>query len=453
MSPAPTTTRRRFIKDTLLLASAPMLCSFPLYGKEAPSNRLNLALIGCGWVGVDSDLKEALACGANIVAVCDVDEAQTRKAIKAGGEATKAAVAYEDYRQLLDREKALDGVIIATPDHWHAPISRLYLRAGKHVYCEKPLTRTLGEARQIRALALASKGVTQMGNQGSAYVTVRRGIEVIRAGALGTVTSAHVLVPAERFGTGISRPPGEDPVPAGLNWDFWVGPSPLRPYKTDIYHPYKWRSWHDFGTGQMGNWGTHCLNLPIRALKLGLPNRVDLINPRGLGFESYWSGGTIAFRFESGLNGAPFTAYWHENEPTPEPFQGLPPNDAGTAGVVLIGDRGRIYTNPHNGHALIKLEGEAHWKDLLHHEATQSVPVTLPRVDGHMQEWMDGCRGGPKPYSSFEVGSMMTETCLLGLLATQLGRSFDYDAEKQGPVGIEAEGFIHPPMRGKWMAD
>jgi hypothetical protein len=443
--------RRRFLRDSLLAASAPLVCTFPLFGREAPSNRMDLALIGCGGMGVGSDLKTALGCGANVVAVCDVDESMARAALRAGGDAMRGCAAYGDYRQLLDRERSLDGVIVATPDHWHAAICMHFLQADKHVYCEKPLTRTIGEARDLRSRLAASRGVTQMGNQGSAFAPLRRGIEVIRAGALGTVRSAHVVSPGERYPTGVNRPGGADPVPSGLNWDFWVGPSPMRPYKADTYHPYKWRGWLDFGTGQIGNWATHSLNLPIRALELGFPSRVE-VSGGGFGFETYWTGGTITYRFPTSLQGAPFSAYWYENLPTPEPFQGLPPNDEGAAGVVLIGDRGRIYTNPHNGHALIRLDGESGWRDILHHEATRSVPVTLPRVAGHMQEWIDGCNGGPKPFSSFDFASRMTETCLLGLLATRLGHGFDYDAENQRIIGASADSLISPEIRTRWLA-
>jgi hypothetical protein len=437
--------RRRFLKDSLLMAAAPMVCTFPVFGKGAPSNRMNLALIGCGSMGVNSDLKTALGCGANIVAVCDVDESMSANAIRAGGEQMKGSVAYADYRRLLDKEKTLDGVIIATPDHWHAAICRHFIQADKHVYCEKPLTRTIGEARELRARVALSKSVTQMGNQGSAYASLRRCIELIQAGALGTLSSAHVVSPGERYPTGVNRPAGEDPIPGGLNWDFWVGPSPMRPYKSDVYHPYKWRGWHDFGTGQIGNWATHSLNLPIRALNLGFPSRVE-VSGRGFGFESYWTGGTITYRFPTTLQGSPFDAYWYENLPTPEVFQGLPPNDEGAEGVVLIGARGRIYTNPHNGHALIRLEGESTWRDVLHHEATQSVPVA-----GHMQEWVDGCKGGPKPFSSFDFASRMTETCLLGLVATRLGHGFDYDVKSQSIIGVSADALINPEPRMKWL--
>jgi predicted dehydrogenase len=442
--------RRRFLKNSLLFASAPIICPFPLFGEDAPGNRMNLALVGCGEMGVN-DMKTALGCGANVIAVCDVDESMSANAIRAGGTQMQGTTVYRDYRQLLDKEKTLDGVIIATPDHWHAAICGLHMRANKHVYCEKPLTRTIGEARDIRGLARASGSVTQMGNQGSAYGSMRRGIEVIQAGALGTLSSAHVVSPGERYPTGVNRPAGEDPIPKGLDWDFWVGPSPMRPYKTDIYHPYKWRGWHDFGTGQIGNWATHSLNLPIRALNLGFPNKVE-VSGQGFGFETYWTGGTITYHFPTTLQGARFTVYWYENLPTPEAFQGLAPNDEGSEGVVLIGEKGRIYTNPHNGHVLIKLEGESGWKDITHHEPTRSIPVTLPRVRGHMQEWIDACKGGPKPFSNFELASRMTETCLLGLLATQLGHGFEYDAETQSVIGAPADELINPKRRTKWLA-
>ena len=451
MSSASSLSRRKFLKDSLLAASAPMICSFPLFGKDAPSNRLNVALIGCGAMGVGTDMRMALACGANVIAVCDVDEAMTRKAIKAGGEAMSGAAAYGDYRQLLDREKTLDAVIIATPDHWHAALCAHFIGAGRHVYCEKPLTRTIAEARELRALARASKSVTQMGNQGSAYAPLRRGIEVIQAGALGALTSAHVVSPGERYPTGVGRPAGEDPIPRGFNWDFWVGPSPMRPYKTDIYHPYKWRGWLDFGTGQIGNWATHSLNLPLRALNLGFPDSIE-IEGAGFGFESYWTGGTITYRYRKTRNGTPFDIHWYENLPTPEAFKGLPPNDEGTPGVVLFGEKGDICTNSHNGHVLVRLRGETRWRDIQYHDALRSIPVTLPRVHSHMQEWIDGCKGGPKPYSSFDLASSMTETCLLGLLATQLGRGFECDAVTGGPLGVDAGKYINPMRRSKWLA-
>lgn len=443
--------RRHFLKQSLKLAAAPLILNFPLFGKDAPSNRLNLALIGCGNMGVSGDLKNALACGANILAVCDVDEAMMSKAIKSGGDKMLTTARYTDYRELLEKENSLDGVIIATPDHWHAAICSYYLKANKHVYCEKPLTRTIAEARRLRKLVATSRSVTQMGNQGSANPALRRSIEVIQAGALGTVTHTHVVSPGERYPTGVNRPAGEDPIPQEFNWDFWVGPSPIRPYKTDIYHPYKWRGWLDFGTGQIGNWATHSLNIVIRALELGMPDRIE-INGTGLGKEAYWTGGTITYQFNTCNTGKPFSIYWHENIPTPDAFKGLPKNDEGTAGVVIVGDKGTLYTNPHNGHVLIKLNGEQIWKDILWHQPTHTIAATLPRVKSHMQEWLDGCQGGPKPYSSFDIATRMTETCLLGLLGTQLGSSFDYDPVAGKPKSLSADHLIDPVQRTNWIS-
>src|SRR5262249_7547602 len=157
------------------------------------------------------------------------------------------------YRLMLAREEQMDAVLIATPDHWHAILCRAAIHAGKHVYCEKPLTRTVGEARLLRLLARASKSGTQMGNQGSAFEPFRRSVEVIEAGALGQVRTICAFVPGAKFPRGIDKPSGGDGAPRGLNWDFWVGPAAPQPYHDHLYHPFEWRGWYDFGSGQLGD--------------------------------------------------------------------------------------------------------------------------------------------------------------------------------------------------------
>jgi hypothetical protein len=425
---------------------APLCLRFPLFGQDAPGNLLNVALIGCGNQGIDADLKSLLTTGQNLVAVCDVDERQAQKAL-AG---LSGAKVYTDYRQLLDREKTLDAAIIATPDHWHAPICRAFMQAGKHVYCEKPLTRTIGEARELATLSRASKSVTQMGNQGSAFLPLRRSIEAIQAGVLGTIQDIYIISPREKYATGIDRPPGEDPIPAGLNWDFWVGPSPLRPFKTKIYHPYLWRGWYDFGTGQLGNWGCHIMNLPFRALKLGLPTRVE-IDGTGLGHESYWTGGEVTYHFDSSQG--PVRIYWQENRPRPAAFDDIAAlhGEKNLDGLVIVGSKGQIYTDSHNGGALLKLTGEARFRDVLHHEAVKGLPITLPRAHGHMQEWVDACKGGPATFSGFEIASRLTEISLMGVVPLRLGRSVDYSPE--GDVLHEPLGaaLINGEERKKWL--
>ena len=442
-------TRRRFIRASLATVAAPLCLRFPLFGQSAPNNLLNVALIGCGNEGVGADLGALLATGQNMIAVCDVDEARARAAV-AGDSRLAGAKIYTDYRQLLDREKSLDAVIIATPDHWHAPLCRAFLKAGKHIYCEKPLTRTLGEARQLAALGRASRSVTQMGNQGSSFATLRRGIEVIQAGVLGAIRDIYVVSPAEKYPTGVDRPPGEDPVPAGLNWDFWVGPSPLRPYKTRTYHPYLWRGWYDFGTGQLGNWGCHTLNLPFRALKLGLPSRVE-INGSGLGHETYWSGGEITYHFDSSQG--PVQIHWMEHRPRPAAFDDIAAlhGERNLEGLVIVGTKGQIYTDAHNGGALLKLSDDRKFRDVLHHQALKDIPQSLPRVHGHMQEWVDACKGGPPPFSGFEIASRLTEISLMGVLPLRLGRSVDYSPAGEVSNEPGADLLIHNEDRKSWL--
>lgn len=442
-------TRRRFIRASLATVAAPLCLRFPLFGQSAPNNLLNVALIGCGNEGVGADLGALLATGQNMIAVCDVDEARARAAV-AGDSRLAGAKIYTDYRQLLDREKSLDAVIIATPDHWHAPLCRAFLKAGKHIYCEKPLTRTLGEARQLAALGRASRSVTQMGNQGSSFATLRRGIEVIQAGVLGAIRDIYVVSPAEKYPTGVDRPPGEDPVPAGLNWDFWVGPSPLRPYKTRTYHPYLWRGWYDFGTGQLGNWGCHTLNLPFRALKLGLPSRVE-INGSGLGHETYWSGGEITYHFDSSQG--PVQIHWMEHRPRPAAFDDIAAlhGERNLEGLVIVGTKGQIYTDAHNGGALLKLSDDRKFRDVLHHQALKDIPQSLPRVHGHMQEWVDACKGGPAPFSGFEIASRLTEISLMGVLPLRLGRSVDYSPAGEVSNEPGADLLIHNEDRKSWL--
>jgi predicted dehydrogenase len=443
--PAKKFSRRSFLKRTGLALSAPLICPFPLFGANPPSNRLNLALMGCGMQGLGTLFKTLINSGENLIAICEVDDAACAKAIKAGGEKTVGIKTYRDYRKMLDEEKSLDGVLIAVPDHWHAILCTAFLKAGKHVFCEKPLTRTIGETRDLSALVDSCAVATQMGNHGSCYNGMRRSIELIQAGALGRVQSAYVLAPGERYPTGINRPPGEDKVPETLDWDFWLGPSPVRPYKKGIYHPYQWRGWLDFGTGQIGNWACHSLNLPVRALNLGCPERVEIAG-EGFGFEAYWKKGVITSHFAVPNQKEEFTVFWHENMPVPEAFQEQAPDLK--EGVLLVGENGWILTDPHNGSARIKLKGEPNFRDVNYHEATKSVPVRLPRGHNITREWFDACKGGPKPSSDFKTAAHLTEIALTGLLAVQLGHGFRYDASK-GEAVDEPEGakFIRQPVR------
>jgi hypothetical protein len=234
--------RRGFLAASAATLGAAMGRPLLLLGAKPAStsanSKLNLAVVGCGGQG-RSDMRGPLSAGANLVALCDPDAAQIEQAragaSRSGGKAGKEARAYEDYRKLLDDAARFDAVLIATPDHWHAPLCKAFMRAGKHVYCEKPLTHSVAEARALRELARHSKVVTQMGNQGSASASLRRCTELIKAGALGQIGEIYYWGIDVYANEGSA--PGEDAVPRGFNWDLWVGPSALRPFKKEVYHP------------------------------------------------------------------------------------------------------------------------------------------------------------------------------------------------------------------------
>ncbi len=447
-------TRRSFLRTSAAAAAAPLILRAPLCGQHAPSNRLNIAVIGLGNQS-RIHLKNLQGPGENIIALCDVDERQIATA-KKENKALAGAKTYRDYRQMLDREKTLDAVVVATPDHWHTPLCKALMRAGKHVYCEKPLTHSVGEARELRQLLKTCKVVTQMGNQGSASASLRRSLELIQAGVLGQIREVHASVRDGRnLRRGTVRPAGADPVPAGFNWDFWCGPAPLRPYKEETYHPKIWRGWYDFGCGHLGDFGCHAFNLPVRALKLGYPEKIT-VSAQGLGTESYITSGTIELHFAARPNLAPVKLVWYDGEVPVAPalFQEVIALRQGNfpGGVVLIGEKGKLFTNSWNGEAMLMLNGEVRPKDVLFHEPTKGIAASVPRTPSHHEEWIAACKGGPATYSDFEVGGQLTEIVLAGLVALRVGHSIDWDGEKMEVRGEpDAKKFIHPAPRPTWL--
>lgn len=449
--------RRDFLKSSAVAVGATAFGG-PLLLRAAPSStaansKLNLAVVGCGGQG-RGDMKGMLSNGANLVALCDPDAAQIAKARgDAKGPAGEAAKAYEDYRKLLDDAASFDAVLIATPDHWHAPLCKAFMKAGKHVYCEKPLTRTLAEARELRELARTSKVVTQMGNQGSASPSLRRCTEIIRAGALGSIREIY------HWGVGVTAKEGsaegEDPVPEGLNWDLWLGPAALRPYKKDVYHPFRWRGWFDLGSGGLGDIACHAINLPMRALDLGYPERI------GINYENgKQTPGKAAVEFHFPARGPlpPLVLHWQGDGKPPADF--IQPlvdtykakNAGAPEGIMIVGEKGCIYTSHWNTGGLIKLNGEERMTDVLRHEGTKEIAESLPRTKGHSQEWLDACRGEGKVFSDFETGGRLTEIALAGVVGLRVGHSIQWDGEKmEAKDAPEAAKFIRSESRPKWL--
>ena len=449
-----TVTRRAFVKTGTAAASLLILPSGVLRGQERkPGGKLNVAFIGMGGQ-IQGHVARILQLGHNVVALCDVDARQIAGSKNQHGDGLAKAAVYSDYRILLDKEKTLDAVVIATPDHWHAPICRLAMQAGRHVYCEKPLTHTITEARQIRELSKVSKGITQTGNQGSASGNLRRSMELIAAGFFGAITEIHSWHPPHGWPSGVDRPEGADAVPAGLDWDFWLGKAPARPYKSNIYHPAQWRGWYDFGSGSLGDFCCHAFNLPVRALDLDYPVKIE-VSGTGLDKESFAKACTVRYHFPARDKRGPVKLNFYTGGD-------LPPEDV-TAGLrltfgnlprtgcLLVGEKGQLESGLWNSDCYIRLNDEPRFIGADNHPKAKEIPQSLPRVIGHLDEWLDACLGGPKVFSDFDFGGHLTEIGLAGIVALRLQKNIDWDGPNMKAPGMpEADKFICKEERGTY---
>jgi len=444
----PLTSRRAFLRSASSLLVLP---SGVIRGETV--KKLSLGFIGMGGQ-IQGHVARLLQLGHQVTAFCDVDERQIEASRQRHGAAVSGAASYRDYRELLEREKSLDAVVIATPDHWHAPICRAAIRAGKHVYCEKPLTHTIAEARTLRELSRGAAVVTQTGNQGSSSGNLRRSIELIQAGFLGEIHDIHVWHPAHGWPSGEDRPAQGDPVPAGLDWDFWLGTAPARDYKHGLYHPAKWRGWYDFGNGSLGDFCCHGFNMPVRALKLDYPERID-IRGEGLGKESFATACTVTYHFPSREARGPVRLHFHTGGH-------LPPEDVTAAlrstfgslprtGCLLLGEKGQLQSGLWNSECYIKLHDDAKFTGEGNHPATKAVPLSLPRVKGHLEEWVDAIQGGPKVFADFDLGGHLTEIGLAGIVALRLQKSIPWDGVNMKVPGLpEADAFIRKKDRAAY---
>lgn len=446
-------TRRHFLAS----ATASTAFSFTIVprhvlggpGHTPPSERVNFAGIGAGGQG-GGDIRQMAALGATVVALCDVDQAHAAGTFK---QFPKARV-YKDFRQLLDKEeKNIDAVTVGTPDHIHAVASMDAIRRGKHVYCEKPLTHTIYEARQLTLAAAKHKVVTQMGNQGHATEGARLTNEWIQAGVIGDVREVHVW--SDRAGKlwkqGIGRPKQRPAVPSTLDWNLWLGPAPQRPYHP-AYVPSKWRGWWDFGTGAMGDMGCHIVDHPVWALKLGSPTSVEAVTTLDgsevdgkANFETYPIAAVIFYEFPARGDLPPVKMTWHEGglmPPTPgEMPRGtqLPKN-----GVLYIGSKGKMYHGSHGGMPHLLPQSLA--------EQARTVKATMSRSPGHHAEWLSACKGQGTAMSDFSYSGPLTETVLLGVLAQRApGRRLEWDGTNLKVKNLpELNRYVHKAYRKGW---
>jgi predicted dehydrogenase len=411
-----------------------------------PSEKVNIAGVGVGGQG-GSDLRSLSS--QNIVALCDVDWRHAAGTFRRYPDARK----YKDFRVMLDKEdKNVDAVVVATPDHVHAVASMAAIKRGKHVYCEKPLTHSVYEAKALADAARKAGVATQMGNQGQASEGTRLMCETIWDGAIGQVRDVHVWTDRPLNGInrwywpqGIDRPEGEDPVPDTLDWDLWVGPAPMRPYMNRVYNPFVWRGWWDFGTGALGDIGCHSLDPVFRALKLGHPVSVaaccTLVND-----ETYPVASRVTYEFPARGEMAPVRVHWYDGGmKPPRPLELEAGRSWDTGGTLFVGDDGKML-----GTRLIPESRRREYG---------RPPQKLERSPGHHQEWIDACKGGKPAGSNFpDHAGLLAQVVLLGNVClrpaikekmTQLKLLWDGDVMKVTNLP-EANQYLHREYRQGW---
>lgn len=484
--------RRQFIRSSAVAAAASTL-SFPYINKALGANeKINVAAIGAGGKG-SSDIDSVAACGGNIVAMCDVDENH----LNAKAKKYTDAKLFKDFRKMLEQmEKSIDAVIVSTPDHLHGVQTAMAMKMGKHVYTQKPLTQTVYEARVLRQLAKDKKVATQMGNQGSANDGLRRAVEVIQAGLLGNITELHVWTNRPIWPQGQQRPEGSDPVPAGLDWDLWLGPAANRPFKdkwpegtpgvrkgSGVYHPFAWRGWYDFGTGALGDMACHTVNMPFRALKLGYPTAVECEATSQLVPEMYPLTSRIRFDFPAREGLCPMKFWWYDGNPdSPETFRPNPEltkeilafkTEKGRlpgSGCLIVGDKGKLFSpDDYGAQFFVMLKGDEKYKLGIHnkkqpdsiskiHEACRAIPEKYTPAPeggaGHYQEWINMMKNpGCAAYSNFDIAAYLTEIILLGCIASRVGvkKCMQWDGPNmKSPNCPEAAKFVKRESRKGW---
>ena len=427
-------TRRQFLRGAAISATGFMIVPsgvLGLNGAISPNEKLNIAGIGfAGQGGHDLSQMEK----ENIMALCDVDKQHAAHIFKKYPKARQ----FTDYRKMLEEVKEIDAVVIATPDHHHAFASMEAIKRGKHVYCEKPLTHSVWEAREVTRAAREAKVATQMGNQGQASEATRRLSEIVWSGVIGKVREAHIWTDRpsqglfkEYWPQGISRPKDTPSIPETLEWDLWLGPAPLRPFHP-AYLPFKWRGWWDFGTGALGDIGCHAMDPVFRALKLTAPVSVQAASTR-VNEETYPLGSTVTYHFPArdsapqatnrhiaGQTGAAAGGVempecklvWYDGGLRPPRPDGLPEGrKMGDNGRLLIGDKGFILGSGRDGDGVYPTSCA---KD------AAEVSRSIPRSDQHYQEWIDACKGGKPGGSHFEFAGPLAESVLLGNVALRV---------------------------------
>ena len=453
--------RREFLAcSAALAAGAGLRGIFPAPGIAAtrnPSEKLNIGLVGVG--GMMGDFHLAGTAGENQIALCDIDEQILDPVCAKIPDARR----YVDWREMLDGVgDRLDGIVITTPDHTHAPIAVTAMKKGIHCYCEKPLAHDVWEIRQMQQAAAEKKLITQMGTQVHASSNYRRAVEILRSGAIGKVTDVQVWVAVVWGGKPATREQIE--TPAGLHWDLWLGPAPERPYqpcylsgnkesydalRKDIDVPAvcwksgNWRSFWNFGSGGMGDMACHLIDLAFWGLELDYPKTIETTSPHRP--DNDFAGRDLTCRYLFDTKDGPLTMTWYDGNARPpkailEPL-GL---DQKNYGILFIGENGALYVN-YSEFRLLPKEKFA--------DKTPAVE-TIPDSPGHHAEWLAGIRSGTKTSCDFDYAGKLSETVLLALASYRRGKKFEYDAKTMSVRNDpDASKLLRQPCREGWKWD
>jgi predicted dehydrogenase len=459
--------RRQFIGRTATAVAAFNLVPRHVLGGQkfvAPSEKINIAIIGCGGQGRTNVRTLFTQPDVQIIAVADPIESHNLDAFYYKGNAGRLPVKaeiekhyaektpgfkvadYEDFRVMLEKEKSIDAILCATPDHQHAYVCVNAMRQGKHVYCEKPLTHNVWEARLVARVAKETGVATQLGNQGHSGDFIRQTCEMIWDGAIGDVHEVHAWTSASRWNKNIlsGRPPAE-PVPKGVNWDMWLGPRETRPYSS-AYSPVAWRDFWDFGTAPIGDFFCHNFDPACWALDLRDPLSIEASGAGGV--DSYIAppGGLYTYHFGPRGKMPAVKFVWYEGGLMPARPESLEEDDqlgANGNGILFVGDKGMITCGGWAGRPSLLPSS----KD----EAYKRPAKTLPRSKGHHRDWLDACKGGKPASANFEYGAALTEVGLLGLVALRLGKKMYWDAKAMKATNAPtAEAFLKERYRPGW---
>jgi len=460
--------RRGFLQQAAAVSAFSIVPRHVLGGPGfvAPSEKVNVAIIGAGGMGMRNTQSLLNEPEARVVAVCDVAEDTDLTAYwykcHAGRKPVKALIEkhyaesvpgygcseYEDFRVMLEKEKGIDAVLCATPDHTHAFIAVTAMRLGKHVYCEKPLAHNIWETRLIAKVARETGVATQMGNHGHSSSGMRTACEWLWDNAIGAVREVHAWSPSRHWRKEPGRPPETPPVPAGFKWDLWLGPREFRPYHP-AYAPYIWRDWWAFGTGSLGNLAVHNLDTAVWALGLDQPDSVEGVTTGGVDSEVAAFGGFYTYQFGPRGDRPAVKMTWYDGGLRPPIPEGIDADDPRqrlgdtTEGLLLVGDKGFLTCPPYGGAPRLL--------PLALHKAYKRPEPTLPRVKGHHADWLSACKGGPAASSNFEYGARLTELALLGNVALRVGKKIRWDAANMKATNApEADVFIKESCRKGW---